>query len=133
MANSFDALILDVNQKLSEMDKATSEANGGAASANEAAEEANEQAGAAQTAAAAAQTAADAAAEKADAWSNVTASATKLDEGSEPTVKIEGDGEKKFLFGIPVGVTGPQGPTGPAGESGVTFTLSGTKLYITTG
>ena len=31
------------------------------------------------------------------------------------------------------GATGPQGPQGPMGPAGVTFSLSGTTLYITTG
>jgi hypothetical protein len=132
MANAFDALVLDVNQKLSEMDKAASNANGSAAVANEAAAQANKQAAAAQTAAAAAQAAAADASGKADAWNGVTVSATSLAEGETPTVVVKGDSAKEMLFGIPVGATGPQGPKGDPGVSGVSFQLSGDKLYITT-
>lgn len=44
----------------------------------------------------------------------------------------KGDKGDKGDPGAP-GATGPQGPQGPMGPAGVTFSLSGTTLYITTG
>ena len=63
-------------------------------------------------------------------------SAETLAPGSTATVAIsENDGVKHLTYGIPRGRDGKQGPQGPQGETGpagVTFTLSGTTLYIDT-
>jgi hypothetical protein len=115
------------------MNSAISGSNGAAASANEAKEEAEKQAVAAQEAAADANEAASAASSEADKWKNATASAVALDAGSEPTVSIsEKDGVKHVTFGVPRGADGRVGDKGDMGRSGVTFTRSGTTLYITT-
>lgn len=132
--NSFAALVQDVNAKLSEMSTAISDANGAAAAANNAIEAAQAQTEAAQKATQAANDAAAAANAEAETWENATASATTVAEGGEATVALsEADGKKQFAFGIPAGKTGAQGPQGPMGKAGVTFSLSGTTLNITTG
>lgn len=134
MTNAFDALVLDVNQKLSEMNTAASDANGAAASATEAAQNADEKAAAAQTAQEDANAAAAAANSIAALWEGATVEATTLAAGSAATLDVtEADGKKTLSFGIPRGATGAQGPKGDTGPSGVTFRLSGTSLYITTG
>lgn len=131
--NAFDALVSDVNKKLSEMGAATSEANGAAAKANDAVTEAAKQGAAAETAAQKANTAADAANALSDLWDDAQFEAVALDAGSEATVKVtEENGAKKVTFGLPRGAKGADGPKGDTGKSGVTFQLSGTKLYITT-
>ena len=54
--------------------------------------------------------------------------------GGEATAALsESGGVKKFTFGIPRGADGAKGAKGDTGKSGVTFTLSGTTLNITTG
>ena len=132
--NAFDALMQDVNTKLSEMGAAVSEANGAAAKANDATAEAAKQTAAAQNAAQAAAAAAQEASELAALWNGVAVEAVTLAEGNDATVKLsEADGKKKLTFGIPRGATGAQGQKGDTGKSGVAFQLSGTKLYITTG
>ena len=134
MANSFDALILDVNQTLSEMNTAASDANGAAASAAEAAQNADEKAAVAQTAQEAANAAAAAANAIAALWEGATVEASTLEAGSAATLDVtEENGKKKLTFGIPRGATGAAGAKGDTGKSGVTFRLSGTSLYITTG
>ena len=129
--NSFDALVVDVNKKISEMNTAASGANSAAASARNAVTAADTATSSANAAAEAANDAAEAANSAADKWNGATASATTVAAGGEATVKLEDkDGVKAFMFGIPAGEQGAKGDTG---KSGVTFTLSGTKLYITTG
>lgn len=122
--NAWDALVGEVNLALATIGTATSGANAAAAGASEAAQRAQS---AAQAAAAA-----SAAADKMTAsWANATAEVTTLAPGSEATVALgeNADGAKKLSFGVPKGEKGDKGDTGPAG---VTFTLSGTTLYITT-
>lgn len=132
--NAFDALVSDVNKKLSEMSTATSEANGAAVRASEAASEAGKQGDAAKAAAQAANEATNAANSLAALWDNVQLAATTLEAGSEATVKLsEENGDKKITFGLPRGDTGAKGEKGEPGRSGVTFVLQGDKLYITTG
>ena len=131
--NAFDALVSDVNKKLSEMGTATSAANSAAAKANDAVVEANEQAAAALAAAQAANAEAAEAGALVDLWDDVAVSATTLEAGSDATVQLsEENGNKKITFGLPRGDKGADGPKGDTGRSGVTFQLSGTKLYITT-
>lgn len=122
--NAWDVLVAEVNLTLSQVDTAISEANAAAQSADAAAETAQSAADAANEAAAAAQ-------ESADAWNNATASAQTLAPGSGATVTLgeNAQGGKHLTYGIPQGEKGEKGDTGPAG---VTFTLSGTTLYITT-
>ena len=132
--NTFDALMAEVNKSISDATAATSEANAASVKANEQAAAASSAAQAADAAAEAANDAADAANSEADAWENAEITAETLSEGSAATVTVsEADGKKNIAFGIPRGATGKAGLTGPAGKSGVTFSLSGTKLYITTG
>lgn len=131
--NSFDALVVDVNKKISEMNTAASNANSAAAAARNAVNAATSATQAANAATEAANNAAGKANSEADAWDKAAADAKALGPGENPTVAIsEENGAKKLSFGIPAGLPGKDGPTGPAGKSGVTFTLSGTTLYITT-
>lgn len=115
--NAWDTLAAEVNLTLSEMNSAISRANAAATVATDATKSA------------------ESALDKADgitaAWSEATATAQTLAAGSEATVAVETDasGAKQFTFGIPRGEKGDKGDTGPAG---VTFTLSGGTLTITT-
>lgn len=122
--NAWDVLVAEVNLTLSEMNAAISGANAAAADAATAAQ-------AAQSAAQTAKNAAEEAQAAGDAWKNATASATTLDPGSEATVTLSenAQGGRHLICGIPRGEKGEKGDTGPAG---VTFTLSGTTLYIDT-
>lgn len=123
---------------------AAASANLAAASANNAAASASAQAGAAanaatgaNNAAASANNAAASAAAQASHLQNMVVTAGTREYGSGSTASLTDDGVKKILsLGIergPQGATGPQGPQGPMGPAGVTFSLSGTTLYITTG
>ena len=131
--NAWDALVQEINLTLATVNTAIS-------GANAAAERANEQSGtartAAQEAAAAAETARAAGEAVETAWKNATVSAETLEPGDAATVTIsESDGVKHLTYGIPRGRDGERGPQGPQGETGpagVTFTLSGTTLYIDT-
>ena len=128
--STFDALMAEVNQKISEADMAASQANAAAAMASEAGADAREKAEDALTAAQEAREAAQQAAGAAEAWENATAQARA---GSEAGVTLtQEDGAKKLSFVIPCGQDGAAGAKGDTGRSGVTFSLSGTKLYITT-
>ena len=131
--NSFDALVVDVNRKISEMNAAASNANGVTANAKQAVENANAAIAQANAAIEHATTTAQKANEEADAWDNAVMAAESVAEDDKAAVRVEEeDGAKKLTFSIPVGATGPVGPQGNPGKSGVTFTLSGTSLYITT-
>lgn len=135
-SNTFNDLASSVNEALAQMATATSGANGAAASATEQTEAAQTAAGTANSAAETAETAASRANTEAAKWEGATVAATALEAGSTPTCTLtESGGVKKFTFGIPrgaTGATGAKGATGPAGKSGVTFSLSGTTLTITT-
>lgn len=132
--NSFDALVVDINKKISEMNTATSNANGAASNARNAVTAAETATQNANAAAAEANSAASNANTEADAWDKATASATTVSAGGSASVKLEEkNGAKSLTFGIPAGATGPKGDKGATGRSGVTFTLSGSALYITTG
>ena len=108
--NAWDALVAEVNLAISETNTAASSANAAAAVAGK--------------------------------WGNVTTSAETLPEGSNATFAVSETGTGKNMHvGIPRGATGAQGPkgdkgdkgdTGATGPAGVTFTLSGTTLTITT-
>lgn len=114
--NAWDALVTEVNLAISNTNTATSNANAAASTATSAAGKAG-----------AAAENANAAAENANKIGNATVEAVTLAPGSAATVGLtEENGVKKFTFGIP---RGQDGPTGPAG---VTFSLSGTTLTITT-
>ena len=132
--NGWNALVADVNSKISEMNAAISGANGAASTAKTAAENANGKAAEADEAAQAAQNAAAAADAERAKWAGATADASTLEPGSDATAALsESGGVKKFTFGIPRGADGAKGAKGDTGRSGVTFTLSGTTLNITTG
>lgn len=105
--NAWDALVQEVNLALSNVATATSNAN--------------------------------AAATQAAKWGSATVSAETLAEGSNATVTVsEANGAKHITYGIPRGATGAQGAKGDKGDkgdtgpAGVTFSLSGTTLTITT-
>lgn len=111
--NAWDALVAEVNLALSAVNTATSNANAAASKANASSENADTSAANAQSAA--------------NAVGNATVSATTLSAGSNATVSLtEKNGVKHFTFGI------PRGATGATGQAGVTFSLSGTTLTITT-
>lgn len=109
--NAWDALVSEINLSLSAMGTATSNANAAASSANTAATQAAK-------------------------WGNATASATTLEAGSAATVEVtEVNGVRHIIYGIPrgaTGATGAKGEKGDTGPAGVTFTLSGATLTITT-
>lgn len=131
--NSWNALVADVNSKISEMNAAISGANGAASTAKTAAEGANGKAAEASAAAQTAQLAARAAEEETQKWIGAMAEATTVAAGGEATAALsESGGVKKFVFGIPRGADGAQGEKGDTGRSGVTFSLSGSVLSITT-
>ncbi|MBQ8620318.1 MAG: hypothetical protein IJ418_22800 [Clostridia bacterium] len=131
--NTFDALMTEVNRKIAEADAEASQANAAAALASEAAQSAQEEAQTAQEAATAAQEAAQNAQTAADAWEIATVEAVTAPAGSQASVTLtQEEGAKKLSFVIPCGADGAKGEKGDTGRSGVTFTLSGTKLYITT-
>ena len=108
--NAWDALVAEVNLAISATNTAASNANAAAAVAGK--------------------------------WGNVTTSAETLPEGSNATFAVSETGTGKNMHvGIPRGATGAQGPkgdkgdkgdTGATGPAGVTFTLDGTTLTITT-
>ena len=57
----------------------------------------------------------------AESLTGMTASATGLPTGSDPTVNVtggSGGNPYNLAFGIPAGATGPQGPQGPPGQDG---------------
>lgn len=108
--NAWDALVAEVNLAISATTTATSNANAAAATAN--------------------------------LWGNVTTSVETLPEGSAATFDVTNTGTGKNMhIGVPRGATGAQGPQGAKGDkgdkgdtgpAGVTFSLSGTTLTITT-
>lgn len=147
-----DAARDGANAAAARADSAASGANDAADAANAAAQAAGNAAAAANDAATSAGNAADTANAVANKWNNASVSAKTLSEGSAATVTLADDGTKKVMtFGIPRGATGAQGPQGiqgpkgdkgdtgatgpqgPVGPAGVTFTLSGTTLYINLG
>lgn len=131
--NTFNELMAEVNQAISDANKAASTANGAAATASTAATKASTAASSADAAAQAANRAAQAAESESDKWAGATVSATTLDAGADATLTLsEKNGVKHLDFGIPRGQPGADGQKGDPGKSGVTFTLSGTKLYIST-
>lgn len=131
--NAFEALVSEVNAKISEMNAAISGANGAAAQAREAADAAHSQAEAAQQAVTAANNATQAANAESAKWAGTAASATTLEPGSDATASLtEEGGTKKLVFGLPRGERGEKGDPGEPGRSGITLSLSGTVLNITT-
>ena len=125
--NAWDALVAEINLTLSKMNTAISETNAAAENALEATKAANTQT---------------------DHLSKMTVQAETRNYGSGGTATLTDDGTKKVLtLGLErgpkgdkgekgdkgdKGATGATGPQGPKGPAGVTFTLSGTVLYITT-
>lgn len=125
--NAWDALVAEINLTLSKMNTAISETNAAAENALEATKAANTQT---------------------DHLSKMTVQAATRNYGSGSTAALTDDGTKKVLtLGLErgpkgdkgekgdkgdTGATGATGPQGPKGPAGVTFTLSGTVLYITT-
>lgn len=135
--NAWDALVQEINLSLSGVNTAASGANAAAALASEAANTADT---AAQNARNAAQEARDAGEQVSRAWKNATVSAQTLEPGRDATVTLtEMEGVKHLTYGIPRGADGTKGEKGDKGDkgdtgpAGVTFRLSGTTLYITTG
>ena len=126
--SAWDALVQEINLSLATVSTATSGANAAAASASEAAQRT--------------ETTIAEARQMTQKWENATAAASTLAPGSAATVTLsERNGVKHLAYGIPkgekgakgdTGATGPQGPKGDTGPAGVTFRLSGSKLYITT-
>lgn len=58
--------------------------------------------------------------EEAAKWGKATATAVTLDPGTDATVAVTDDGEKKIItYGIPRGEKGEQGPVGPIGPRGM--------------
>ena len=131
--NSWNETIADVNRTLANMNTAISGANGAAEQARTEAEEADGQAQAAQSAANEANAAAEAANDEAQKWKHLAVSATTLAPGEAATVSLsEKDGAKHIAIGVPRGADGRDGEKGDTGRSGVTFSLSGSTLYIAT-
>lgn len=130
--NAWDALVQEINLTLAAVNTATSGTNAAAETAQKSAEHAEN---AKQAADAAAKAAGDAGAAVTKAWMGAQASAVTLEPGEAATVHLtETDGVKHLVYGIPRGAKGErgeQGPKGDTGPAGVTFTLSGTTLYIT--
>jgi len=115
------------------MNSAISNANGAAESAREEAQSAGSYADEAEKVIADANDAVETANAEAEKWRRTTVSANTLEPGSDATVSIsERDGVKHIAFGLPRGEDGKVGDKGEVGNSGVTFTRSGTTLYITT-
>ena len=134
MANSWNETIADVNKTLAGMNTAISTANGAAEIARNEAQDADAAAATARSAAGAANEAANAADAERSKWEGMTVSATTLAAGASATVALsEKNGVKHVTYGIPRGKDGSNGAKGDTGKSGVTFKLSGTTLYITTG
>ncbi len=131
--SSWNALLGEVNTAISKMNTAASGANAAATQASEAAQRAQTATQDAQQAAAAADDAAAAALAEKAIWKGATFSVTTLDQDAQPTFEMsEKDGAMHLVFGVPVGRTGADGKKGETGESGVSFTLTGTVLYIAT-
>lgn len=128
--NAWNALVQEINLAISGANEAQSGANAAASEAHTAAQEAGS---AAQQALQTAQSAADAVTK---AWMQATVSAETLEPGQAATVTLEeNDGVKHLTYGIPRGRDGEKGEKGDKGDTGpagVTFTLSGTVLYIDT-
>lgn len=130
--NSFNALIADVNEKITEMNTAISDANGAAAAARSAANAVAAETERATDAADAATEAAQKAAGEADAWESAVITTETVDSGTPADVSVtESGGKKNMHFKIPRGRDGDKGASGETGSSGVSFRLSGTSLYIT--
>lgn len=131
--NAWDALVQEINLTMATMNTSISQANAAATLARTDAENAQQ---AADEARAAAEQAQDAGETVEKAWMQAKVSARTLEPYEQASVTVsEVDGVKQLTYGIPrgqVGQTGPQGPKGDTGPAGVTFTLSGTVLYITT-
>lgn len=117
--SAWDTLVQEINMTLGKMEQATSNANVAAESVREviAQSEAATQTSIATTAEAA-------------KWAKATADAVTLAPGTDASVTVVDDGEKKKItYGIPrgekgeqgdVGPAGPTGPQGPQGEKGAT-------------
>ena len=129
-AATANASAANADAKATAAQTAADNANTATSNANTATSNANSATTAANNAATAANTAA----------TNVgqaTVVTNTLAAGSNASVTVDRSvSPYKFTFGIPrgnTGATGPQGPkgdTGATGPAGVTFTLSGTTLYI---
>ena len=129
--STWNALIGDVNRAIADMNEEGSKANAAAAQAGEAAAAAQDAADAAQEAAQAAQDAAQATQDERYKWENATAGVRTLEADEDAALTLsETGGVKHFAFAVPRGVTGADGAKGAPGVSGVTFTLTGTSLYI---
>ena len=129
--SAWNALVSDVNKTIAKMNEAASEANSAATLAGEAANAAIVAAENAEDAADAAIEAAEDAQAERTKWENATASIRTLEPDEDATLTV-GDvgGVKNFSFAVPRGAVGKDGEKGATGESGVTFTLTGTSLYI---
>jgi len=131
--NAWDALVQEINLTLSMANTSISNANAASEQATVSAEKAN---AAAAQADAAAQEVKDAGERVTAAWQGATVEAVTLEPGEQATVALsEEGGIKHLVYGIPRGADGErgeQGPKGDTGPAGVTFTLTGSVLYITT-
>ena len=129
--SSWNALVGEVNNAIAGMNAQASAANSAATLAQEAA---NAAADAAETAVDAAESAldeAEAAAKERAKWEGATASIRTLEPDEDATLTMsDAGGVKNLAFAVPRGIQGRDGEKGAAGESGVSFTLTGTSLYI---
>lgn len=131
--NAFEALVLQVNQKISEMDTAISKANAAAAQAQTSVGKVDAAVAKADKAIEEAEAATQEIIEDAKVWDGVTVSATTVEAGGAASAELtEVNGKKHFAFGIVKGEKGATGPQGPSGKGGVSFRKSGTILYIET-
>lgn len=135
-ANSWNTVMAQVSQQMTALDEAKSRAGAAATVASEQAEAARSAAAEATDAANAARTAAHEAQDETEKVRSAQARAQTLAGDASPTAAVtEEDGKKVFLFGIPRGPRGERGERGEKGDtgsSGVTFSLAGTVLTITT-
>ena len=135
MSRSWNALMLEVSNTISELSQGVGLANGAAEAAGMAADSAREAGEEAREAAAEAVEAAQRAQAASALWDGDVSAALEVSAAKEEGVRIETNeaGAKHFGYTIHPAAKGDKGEKGDTGESGVTFELrDGTKLYITT-
>ena len=98
MANSFNALIADVNEKLTEMNTVVSDANSAAAAARTAAESVSAETDRVAAAVEEAEQAAQLAEAEAAAWENAVVTAETVDSSSQADVSVTESGGRKMPY-----------------------------------